>query len=295
VRRCLQRSQIKTYNVAPTWTRLLSSNAVFTLGAFVRKDQYNYYPSADPFADFSPGLQAQTITQDRKLTNAGVRSDISYVKGIHNIKAGITFQHTFLTERDTLATVDPGFLALFNSLDASGNPIPGTSCLNAAGNPVSAPCTTLAASDLTRGGTPFTFRGHTDIKEIALYVQDTITKGNWSFNVGIRGDLYRGFVSDGQAQPRVGIAYNIEPTNTVLRVSYARTLESPFNENLIIASTGCNDPVIAFMVPPPNVGCAFGPIRPGWRNEFHAGVSAGNWETSCRGRRVHLEVHPRRL
>jgi hypothetical protein len=48
-------------------------------------------------------------------------------------------------------------------------------------------------------------------------------------------------------------------------------LESPFNENLIIASTGCNDPVIAFMVPPPNVGCAFGPIRPGWRNEFHAG------------------------
>ena len=89
-----QRSQIKTYNIAPTWTRLISPNAVFTLGAFVRTDQYNYYPSADPFADFSPALQAQTIAQDRKLTNAGLRSDISYVKGIHNIKAGVTFTNT---------------------------------------------------------------------------------------------------------------------------------------------------------------------------------------------------------
>ena len=36
----------------------------------------------------------------------------------------------------------------------------------------------------------------------------------------------------------MGIAYNIKPTNTVLRVSYARTLETPFNENLIIATDG---------------------------------------------------------
>jgi len=31
-----QRSQIKTFNIAPSWTRTLSSNAVFTLGGFVR-------------------------------------------------------------------------------------------------------------------------------------------------------------------------------------------------------------------------------------------------------------------
>jgi Carboxypeptidase regulatory-like domain/TonB-dependent Receptor Plug Domain len=41
-----QRSKIGTFNIAPTWTRLLGSTAVFTLGAFVRRDQYNYYPSA---------------------------------------------------------------------------------------------------------------------------------------------------------------------------------------------------------------------------------------------------------
>jgi hypothetical protein len=268
-----QRSQILTFNLAPTWTHLIGANTVFNLGAFVRKDQYHYYPSADPFADFSPALDAQTIKQSRSLLNAGLRSDISYVKGIHNIKAGATFQHTFLTEGDALGTVDPGFLALFNQLDpATGAPIPGTSCLDpVTGNPISAPCTTLAPSDLTRGGTPFFFHGHGDVKETALYVQDTISKGHWSFNLGIRGDIYRGFSKGNQAEPRAGIAYNIKPSNTVLRVSYARTLESPFNENLIISSTGCANPVIAAMVPPPNNPCALGAITPGYRNDFHAG------------------------
>jgi hypothetical protein len=39
----------------------------------------------------------------------------------------------------------------------------------------------------------------------------------------------------------VGIAYNIKPTSTVLRVSYARTLETPFNENLVLSSIGCSN------------------------------------------------------
>jgi hypothetical protein len=269
-----QRSKIGTFNIAPSWTHVLDPSTVFTFGGFVRKDQFNYYPSVDPFADFSPDLQAQTITQDRKLTNAGLRSDISYAKGIHNIKMGATYQQTFLTENDTLGTVDPGFLGLFFQLNpVTGAPMPGTSCLDPVTHkPTGPPCTILAASDLTRGGTPFFFHGHTDVKETALYVQDTITKGSWAFNLGIRGDIYRGLSSDGQAQPRLGIAYNIKPSSTVLRVSYARTLESPFNENLVIASTGCSNPVIAFMVPPPNIPCMGGPIQPGWRNEFHAGL-----------------------
>ena len=273
-----QRSQIKTFNIAPTWTRLISSNTVFTFGGFVRKDQFNYYPSADPFADFSPSLLAQTITQDRRLTNAGLRSDISYVKGIHNIKAGITYQHWFLTENDTLATVDPTFSGLFNQLDANGNSIPnpampGTNfnCSNPMQPNEVGPCQTLKSVDLTQGGHPFLFHGHTDVKETSLYVQDTITKNNWSFNLGIRGDIYNGFVSDAQPEPRLGVAYNIKPSSTVLRLSYARTFETPFNENLVIANTGCSIPVIAVLVPPPNTACVSGNIHPGYRNEFHAG------------------------
>jgi hypothetical protein len=268
-----QRSQIGTYNIAPTLTNIINSNAVLTVGAFVRKDTFNFYPSKDPFADFSPDLQSQTIRQARTLTNAGAKADVSYVKGINNIKIGVQYEQTFLTENDSIATVDPGFLGLFNALDpVTSQPVPGTSCLDpVTGNPVSAPCTILAASDLTRGGTPFNFKGHTDVKELALYVQDTISVRNWSFSVGIRGDLYNGISVARQAEPRAGISYNIKKTGTVLRVSYARTLESPFNENLVIASTGCSNQVIAFLLPPPNITCSAGAITPGFRNEFHAG------------------------
>jgi hypothetical protein len=69
-----QRSQIKTFNIAPSWTRVINPTTVFTLGAFVRRDQFNYYPSSNPFADLGPtNLQRETVTQDRTLTNAGLQ------------------------------------------------------------------------------------------------------------------------------------------------------------------------------------------------------------------------------
>ncbi len=46
-----QRSKIQTFDISPTYTRVLSADAVFNLGAYVRKDIYNYFPSNDPLAD----------------------------------------------------------------------------------------------------------------------------------------------------------------------------------------------------------------------------------------------------
>ena len=256
-----QRSQIKTFNIAPSWTRLLSANSVFTLGGFVRKDQYNYYPSPNAFDDLSP-IQQETIAQDRSVTNAGLRAAFSYVKGMHNLKVGATYQQTLLDENDRLGIVDTGLLPSLT--DPNGNP-----CF-VNGVALGAPCSNLLPFDLTRGGGLFDFRGHTDVKQLALYIQDQITKGNWSFNVGLRGDFYNGLPTHKEAEPRLGVAYNIKGSNTVLRASYARVLETPFNENLIVASVGCNDPVLN-----PLLGCAASgatPLSPGWRNEFHVGV-----------------------
>jgi hypothetical protein len=104
---------------------------------------------------------------------------------------------------------------------------------------------------------------------LALYIEDQIKAGNWLFNVGMRGDLYNGLTVARQAEPRVGIAYSLKPTSTVLRVSYARTLESPFNENLVLSSSGCSNPVLApLLLCTPGVS---GTLQPGFRNEFHAG------------------------
>ena len=295
-----QRSQIRTFNIAPVWTRLISSNTVLNFGGFVRQDQYNYYPSRNPFADLTPGLQQQSIAQDRRLTNTGVRSDISHVKGIHNIKAGIVYQQTFLTEKDRLGIVDPTFNAVCLNPDGSPFTNPGltdpAACAGAGLLPNNGtnPLATVPAFnpllgcyDLTRtaalpasDGCPaglatsstYLFRGHTDVKQLALYVQDTITKGNWAFNLGVRGDKYNGLAGRGEFQPRLGVAYNIKPSSTVLRLSYARTMETPFNENLVLSSVGCNDPVVNGVITSTTGSCLTVPLTPGWRNEFHAGL-----------------------
>ena len=260
-----QRSKIGSFNIAPSWARLVSPTTLFTVGAYVRRDQYDYYPSADPFADLTPDLQSESVAQGRTLTNAGIRSELSYVKGIHNIKAGITYEQTFLTENDHFGIVDPTFLGSLT--DVNGDP-----CLDNTGQPIAAPCTTLAPYDLTIGGNYYLYHGHTDVKELALYLEDDITKGSWNFNLGMRGDIYNGISSATQAEPRLGIAYNIKPTNTVLRLSYARTLETPFNENLVLASNGCSDAVVnALMASLQGYPCINEALSPGNRNEFHAG------------------------
>jgi len=272
-----QRSQIKTFNIAPSWTHLISPTTVFMLGAFVRRDHFNYYPSHNPFADLAPDLQQETLSQDRKLNNAGVRSDLYYVKGTHNSKIGGSYQQTFVDEDNRFGIVDPTLNFVCFNADGSpntsrsiANPSQCGGLQNPGGSPNPDFNPLLVGFDLTRNGTLFPFNGHTDVKLVSVYAQDAISKGDWSFNVGLRGDFYNGLTSHAEAQPRLGVAYNIKKTNTVLRVSYARLLETPFNENPVLSSRGCADPVLN-----PLLACvsnAVTPFSPGWRNEFHAGL-----------------------
>ena len=265
-----QRSLIQTINISPTYTRIISNNAVFNFGAFVRSDDYNYYPSNNPLADLGP-IQTSSITQNRTLTNAAVHTDYSYSKGIHTFKAGAQYGQTFLQENDKLGVVS----ATYNApcTDNSGNPLPGYSDQSActgASQPNTNYLSVLAPYDLTRNGALYSYSGHTDVKEFALYAEDQIKVKNWNFNLGLREDMYNGLTRTKQTQPRVGIAYNIKPSSTVLRISYARTLETPFNENLIVSSTGCSNAVLA-----PLLACTPGvtaTLNPGFRNEFHAGL-----------------------
>jgi hypothetical protein len=272
-----QHSKIETFNIAPSYTHVINNDAVFNFGPYVRKDAYNYYPSGNPLTDLGPtNLQRESISQRRTLLNAGAHAELSYAKGVNTALAGAVYEHTFLREHDNLGIVD----STFNSpcVDANGNTLPGYSdpsqcgpggsTANPAYNPV------LAPYDLTRLGGSYAFFGHTDVKELALYVQDEIKAGHWLFNLGIRGDLYNGLTVTRQPEPRLGVSYRIDQSNTVLRLSYARTLETPFNENLVLSSTGCGDAVLN-----PLLNCAPGITQtvenPGFRNEFHAGFQQG--------------------
>src|SRR5208283_943945 len=86
------------------------------------------------------------------------------------------------------------------------------------------------------------------------------------FTVGFRADHYAGLVTRTGPEPRLGIAYNVKGTGTVLRVAYARNMETPFNENLLLSSaTGAGG--LAQNV----FGSTSVAIQPGFRNQFNTG------------------------
>ena len=263
-----QRSKISTINFSPTYTRIVSQDSVANLGFFIRRDAYNYYPSNNPLADYAPDQQAETISQNRTLTNAGVHADVSYVHGINSAKLGGRYEQTFLRENDYLGVVDP-------TIDAGCSSDNPASCVGGAVPFGGA----LLPYDLTLGGSRYGWHGRTDVKELAFYGEDQITAGNWLVNFGMRGDFYNGLTIQRQAEPRAGATYNIKKTGTVLRASYARTQETPFNENLVLSSTGCADPVLnAIFATLPAGGCVsptVTPFNPGFRNELHAGLGQG--------------------
>ena len=267
-----QRSQIQTFNIAPTWTHVINNDTVLNFTSYVRRDGYHYYPSGNPLADQgAPNLQTSSISQFRTLLNAGSEATLTYTHGHNNVKAGAEYDSTFLREHDNLSVVNPTYNA--PCVDANGNPLPGYSdpsqCVGAlSANPNYLPA--LAPYDYTRGGAFYSYFGHTDVKVIGLFVQDQVKYGNWTANAGIRGDLYNGLAIARQAEPRLGISYNVKPTTTVLSISYARTLETPFNENLVLSSQGCSDAVLS-----PLLSCTpgvSGIVQPGFRNEFHASI-----------------------
>ena len=269
-----QRQLINTFNISPSYTHLFSQATLLTVTTFVRHDAVHYFPTANPFNDLPA-----TLGQNRHLTNAGIKADISYVKGRQNLKFGGQFTHTFLSEYFNLGITDPTFNALCTT--ASGVPVAGPGITDPAAcagagfvpNPAFEPA--LLAIDLGRGGVPFTFQGRTDIKQEAGYIQDSISWRNFNFNLGLRADNYNGLTQGTAFQPRIGIAYNIKATGTVLRASYGRLFETPYNENLIVSSSTGTGGLTSGTIG----AVATRPLPPGTRNQFNAGFqqSVSKW------------------
>jgi hypothetical protein len=259
-----QHQNISTINVAPGYSRVIGSKTLLTVNGFVRHDKVDYVPSPNPFAD-APA----TLSQNRTLTNVGAKADLTYTAGAHNVKFGGAFSATKLNEHFAIGFTDPGF----NSpcVDSSGSPVgdPTLTTVDQCTGTLSANPgfdDHLALYDLTRNGTPFVFSGAATVKQQAAYIQDEIAAGNASFKLGLRLDHYDGLSAKTLAQPRLGVAYAIPVSNTVLRASWGRTMETPYNENLLLSSGfGAAGALVGTADPPP----------PGVRNEGELGIQQG--------------------
>ncbi len=235
-----QHQNIRTFNIAPGYSRVIGSNTLFTANGYVRRDHLTYLPSATPLND-TPA----SVSQDRMLTNMGVKADLSMTLGAHNVKFGGSIGATRLHEQFTFGITDPTDSA-FAGEEGTVDPA-------------------LAPFDLTNGGSPLAYDQSFTIKQQAAYVQDDIKAGNATLNLGVRLDHYDGLTTATLVQPRVGVSYAVTGSGTVLRASYGRTMETPYNENLLLsAGNGLNG--------------IFGdsqPVPPGRRNQVELGIQQG--------------------
>jgi len=236
-----QRQLVHSLNLAPGYVHIFSPTTVLTINPYYRLDTFKYFASPNPFSD-----QTITFNQSRRLNNFGVKADVSYVKGRHNAKFGLQLSHTLLTEGFNFGITDPDF--------------------NDPTSPDFLP--RLLPFDLTRGGNYFQFHGHTDIKQEAAYAQDNITVGSATASLGMRFDNYNGITRGNLVQPRLGLSYNVKRTGTVLRGSFTRNFETPYNENLVLSSTtGGGGLANGVLGDTTNL-----PLRPGTRSQFNVGL-----------------------
>ena len=196
---------------------MIGSKTVLTANGFVRHDHLTYTPSADPFAD-TPA----TVSQDRTLTNFGVKVDVDVRwPAITTSSSAGRSRATKLHENFTFGITDP---------DRRGrSPTRTATSIQA-----------LAPFDLTNGGstarsTTSRFDRSSNRRPTSRTTSRPAMRRSSS---ACALDHYDGLTSTTLVQPRLGVSYAVPGSGTVLRASYGRTMETPYNENLLLSS-GC--------------------------------------------------------
>jgi Carboxypeptidase regulatory-like domain/TonB-dependent Receptor Plug Domain len=170
----------------------------------------------------SPNDTPVIAAQNRKLDNQGLNASATKVLAGNEVKVGVQAKRFPMTEHFTFLITDPG----------QNDPTqPGY-------NP------NLAPFDGTRGGSPFVFDGSRTGKYFAGYAQDTLHWQNLTVNAGVRYDHNQLFTTESAWQPRIGAAYFIPATNTVLRASFDRMFITPEFENILLSSSAAASSIV---------------------------------------------------
>lgn len=243
-----QRQALEDISISAAWLRTLDARSTLEVNTSFRNAFARLFPST--------GDTPVTAHQARRLGTYNINARYNRVAGRHTWRGGVDYQRFPLREHFNFAITRPDF----NPEDSEEF------------NPA------LLPYDLTRGGDWFRFSGRNAGSLSSAFVQDTMRLGRFVVTLGIRFDSYR-FLSQGvQWQPRVGVAYHLKETGTVLRASYNRTYQTPPNENLLLA----NSREAESLVPPAireALGGASFTIRPERQNVYEVGLqqALGSW------------------
>ncbi len=243
-----QRRRLGDAAVSLGWLRLLSPSSTFDSTTSYRTTVAQLLPS--------PGDTPVTASLARHLSTLSTFNRLNWNKGRHALRVGLDFQHFPVSENFFFGLTDPGFN---DPASESFNP-------------------NLTPFDLSRGGDWFRFSGKQSGRLYTVFVQDRVRFGRLQLSLGGRYDNYRFLANGAQIQPRLGLAYHLRETGTVLRASYNRNFQTPPNENLLLASSD----QAAGLAPPEvrrdlNGGVIL--IRPQRENVYEAGLQQklGRW------------------
>jgi hypothetical protein len=198
--------------------------------------------------DPSAGDTPVTASQQRTLSNLTTSGRYTRLIGAHTLRAGADVQR-FPVREDFAMGITHG---AFND--------PASATFNAA----------LLPHDLTRGGRPFQFSDTRTGRQFSGFAQATLRWQPVTLTLGVRHDAYRLLVSGQQAQPRIGVAYQLPGQGGVVRASYNRNYQTPPNENLLLS----NSPEAAALAPASvrdALGGTYRPIQPERQDVIEAG------------------------
>ena len=204
-------------NINLGWQSILSQTSVLEVVAFGRFSKFKLTGT--------PQDTPVVVASDRTLNNYGIAPAFNWTNANNEVKVGLNLKRYPIREKFSFGITDPGL---------NDPAVPD------AYNP------NLAPYDLTRGGHLFVFNDRRTGSYDAAYIQDNIKFGDLTANLGVRYDRNSLPLRETAVQPRLGVAYFIPATKTVLRASYNKVLYTPEYENILFGSS----PAAAALAPP---------------------------------------------
>lgn len=196
-----QRNQ-QTWQTA-SWQRAWSAGTVTQAAA--------YHRSGSAALNGSERDVPLYISADRRLRRAGVLASLTHQRGRHVLKGGVEASRLSLAEDFSFFVTDE---------DAAEE------------------------AELSEGALahdeddPFVFHGTATPWLFAVYFQDSVRFGRGlTVDFGLRGDRARMLIPSSQWSPRLGAAYHIPDTGTVVRGSVDRFFQPPQPEYLLLGSS----------------------------------------------------------
>jgi len=179
------------------WRHDVNASNFFQLAGYLRNSYADF--TTDPFNTLAYAPDQQTANQTRKAYSLGTRLDYSWIPSkSHLVKTGVQFEYTNAQNQ-------------FQLFDFAVDPVTGL--------PTGPVITQTAANTNIQ-------------KREELWVQDQWSLNDqWTFNLGLRGDVIQSFYDEGQISPRLGVTYKLNQSN-VLHAYYGRMFTPPNVEQI---------------------------------------------------------------